>query len=111
MAVAERTREMGVLRALGASPRDLFGLVWWETLQLSLAGGLLGLLLAVFGARGVEAWLRARLPYAPHATLIRPEWESLAACLLGAILLGSVAGLLPAWRAARLSPVEAMRRG
>jgi putative ABC transport system permease protein len=109
MAVSERTRELGVLRALGASPRDLFVLVWLETLQLGLVGGGLGLLLAVFGARGVEQWLRARLPYAPHATLIRPEWESLLACLLGALLLGSLAGLLPAWRAARLSPVEAMR--
>jgi putative ABC transport system permease protein len=110
MAVAERTRELGVLRALGASRADLFGLVWWETLQLGLAGGILGLLLAVFGARGIEGWLRARLPYAPHATLIQPGWESLLACLVGAILLGSLAGLLPAWRASRLSPVEAMRR-
>jgi len=111
MAVSERTRELGVLRALGASPGDLFALVWWETLQLGLAGGLLGLLLAVFGARGVESWLRARLPFAPQATLIQPGWESLLACLAGALLLGSLAGLLPAWRAARLSPVEAMRQG
>jgi putative ABC transport system permease protein len=111
MAVAERTREMGVLRALGASRRDLFGLVWLETLQISLAGGIAGLFLAVIGARGVEAWLRERLPYAPNATLIHPEWGSMLLCLAAALVLGSLSGLLPAWRAARLSPVEAIRRG
>jgi putative ABC transport system permease protein len=111
MAVAERTREMGVLRALGASRGDLFGLVWLETLQISLAGGIAGLLLAVLGARGVEGWLRERLPYAPNATLIHPEWGSMLLCLAAALVLGSLSGLLPAWRAARLSPVEAIRRG
>jgi putative ABC transport system permease protein len=110
MAVAERTREMGVLRALGASPWDLFGLVWLETVQISLLGGIAGILIAISGARGVEGWLRARLPYAPGSTLIHPEWETLLACLAAALLIGSVAGLLPAWRAARLAPVEAMRR-
>jgi putative ABC transport system permease protein len=111
MAVAERTRELGVLRALGASRRDLFGLVWLETLQISLAGGVVGLLLAVASARGVEGWLRGRLPYAPNTTLIHPEWGSMLLCLAAALALGSLSGLLPAWRAARLSPVEAIRRG
>jgi putative ABC transport system permease protein len=109
MAVSERTREIGVLRAMGASRSHIFGLIWLETLQISLAGGLLGVVVALAGSRAVEAWLRARLPYAPGAPLVHPEAVVIGVCLLGAALLGTVAGLLPAWRAAALSPVEAIR--
>jgi putative ABC transport system permease protein len=111
MAVTERTREIGVMRAVGASPGDIFRLIWLETVQVCLFGGILGVVLACLGTRGVENWLRARLPFSPDGALVRPEWSVMLLCLAGAILLGSVAGLLPAWRAARLSPVEAIRTG
>jgi putative ABC transport system permease protein len=111
MAVTERTREIGVMRAVGASSGDIFRLIWLETLQVCLAGGLIGLLIAGLGARGVENWLRERLPFSPTGTLIHPEIGVMLACLAGAILLGSLSGLLPAWRASRLSPVEAIRAG
>lgn len=109
MAIAERTREIGVMRALGASPRDVFRLIWIETLLVCLAGGLLGLLVAGIASRGIESWLRDRLPFAPDDTLVRLEPAVALMCLGGAILLGSVAGFLPAWRAARLTPRDALR--
>lgn len=111
MAVAERTREIGVMRAVGASPLDIFRLIWLETVQICAVGGLAGILFASLGARSIEDWLRARLPFSPTDPLVRPELWVMAACLLGAVLLGSLAGLLPAWRASRLSPVEAIRAG
>lgn len=111
MAVTERTREIGVLRAVGASSGDIFRLIWLETVQVCLAGGLIGVLIAGLGAPRVEAWLRERLPFAPTGALVHPELSVVLACLLGALLLGSAAGLLPAWRAARLSPMEAIRTG
>lgn len=111
MAVSERTREIGVLRAMGASRSHIFRLIWLETVQISLAGGVLGLGVAVAGTRVLEGWLRDRLPYAPHASLAQPEALVIALCLAGALLLGSAASLLPAWRAAELSPVEAIRSG
>jgi len=111
MSVVERTREIGTLRALGASHRDVFRLFWMESLHVSLLGSAAGVLAAFALSRFLEAWLRARLPFAPSDPLIRWEWGVAAACLLGGALLGSLAGLLPAWRAARLSPMEAMREG
>ena len=111
MAVTERTREIGVLRAVGASPVDVFRLIWLETVQVCLLGGVVGVLLAVLGSRGIERWLRDRLPFAPTDTLMQPELGVALACVVAALLLGGVAGLLPAWRAARLSPVEAIRTG
>lgn len=111
LAMAERTREIGVLRAIGASPSDIARLFWLQTLYLCAAGGMLGIFLAFLASRGVESWLRARLPFAPSEALIRWEWSVVAACFCAALVLGSVAGLLPAWRAARLSPMEAFRQG
>jgi putative ABC transport system permease protein len=110
MAVAERTREIGVLRALGASRNQVFRLFWLETVQVCLAGALVGILVAFGLATGVESWLRARLPFSPTEPMIR--WQGWVAvwCLACAVGLGSLAGFLPAWRAALLSPVEAMRR-
>lgn len=69
----------------------------------------IGVLLAFAASRGIETWLRGRLPFTPDDTLIRWEWTTAGACLACALVLGSVCGLLPAWRAARLSPVVAMR--
>jgi putative ABC transport system permease protein len=109
MAVTERTREIGVMRAIGASSGDVFRLIWLETIQVCLLGGVLGVLAAILGAHSVETWLRDRLPFSPTGTLVHPEWSVALLCLFSTLLLGTLAGLLPAWRAARLSPVEAIR--
>lgn len=109
MAVTERTREIGVMRALGASPGDVFRLFWLETVQVCLAGGVLGVAAAFAASRGIEALLRARLPFAPSDGLLGWDWRVAATCVTCGIALGSVAGFFPAWRAARLSPIEAIR--
>jgi putative ABC transport system permease protein len=111
MAVAERTREIGVMRAIGASRADVFRLFWMETLQVCAAGGAVGIALAFVASRGVESWLRAGLPFAPTDVLIRWDWGTVLACFAGALLVGSIAGLLPAGRAARFSPMQAIREG
>lgn len=111
MAVAERTREIGVMRALGASRADVFRLFWLEALQLCAAGALLGVFVAFLASRGVESWLRTRLPFAPTDPLVQWQWWLAGVCVLGALLVGSIAALLPASRAARLPPIESMREG
>jgi putative ABC transport system permease protein len=111
MAVTERTRELGVLRAIGASPAGIFKLIWLETVQVCLSGGLAGIALAFVASWSVEAWVRSRLPFAPARALIRWEWWIAAACLACALTLGSLAGFFPAWRATRISPMRAIRGG
>lgn len=109
MAVAERGREIGFLRAMGASRPDIFRLVWLETLQVCLTGGVIGITIAFFAARSVEMWVRSKLPFAPKGTLIHWEGWNVVVCLTCAVALGSLAGFLPAWRAARLPPMTAIR--
>jgi putative ABC transport system permease protein len=109
MAVTERQREIGVLRAIGASRCQIFKLVWLETLQTCLSGAVVGVAGAFLASRAVEAWVRSKLPFAPTDGLIRWEWWTAGGCLLCAILVGTLAGLLPAWRAASVLPITAIR--
>jgi putative ABC transport system permease protein len=109
MAVAERGREIGVLRAIGASRKDVFQLIWLETIQVCLSGAILGVTIAFFASRSVEAWVRSKLPFAPTDALIHWEGWNVAICLTCAVALGSLAGFLPAWRAARVPPMTAIR--
>jgi putative ABC transport system permease protein len=109
MSAAERTREIGVLRALGASRRQIFSLFWIETLQISIIGTMVGMMAAFGLSRLLEGWLRSTLPFSPTEPLIHWHGSIAGTCLACALLLGSAAGLLPAWRAANLSPTRAMR--
>jgi len=107
--VAQRTREIGILRAVGAMAVQVFSLVVGEASLLTGMGCLLGVAGAWGTASVTEAWLRSQLPFAPYDRLVRLDtWQGFEA--VGAVyLLCSFAALVPAWRAARLSPVCAMQ--
>ncbi|MBL9078164.1 MAG: ABC transporter permease [Planctomycetes bacterium] len=101
IAIGERTGEIGLLRALGATRREVLRLFLGEAAALAALGGALGLLLGV----GCGWLLRLLVPALPVAT-------TLPHVLLAegvAILVGLVAGTAPALRAARLDPIEALR--
>ncbi|MNG03107.1 Macrolide export ATP-binding/permease protein MacB [compost metagenome] len=99
--VGERTAEIGLLRAVGAAPRQVLALFLAEATLLSVLGGLLGLL-AVGGLLVLLHWLVPGLPLSLSPPLV------LLALLLS-LLVGIGAGLAPARRAARLHPVDALR--
>lgn len=104
--VSERTREIGMRKAAGARARDISLQFLIESLAISGFGSLLGVLLGMAGA-GVVAAVVRRLTEAPvHAAF---KWESVAFAAGAALLVGFVFGTWPARRAARLSPIEALR--
>lgn len=111
MAVYERTREIGMMKAMGAGRRDVFRLVWLETLFTTLAGGFIGIGLALLSGRGVVALLRAVLPHTPTDFAIGVSGETLAICIGVSVVLGVIAGTWPAWRASSISPMTAIRGG
>jgi len=98
--VTERTREIGIRRALGAKRRDIITQFLVETVMLSGAGGVMGVLLGV-----TIPWFVSH--FAGMKTIIA-FWSPAVAFTISA-LVGVVFGIYPALRAARMDPVEALR--
>jgi putative ABC transport system permease protein len=101
IAIAERTGEIGLLRALGTPHADLVALFLLEATALGAVGGVLGL----GAALACVALLRAFVPDFP----LEVAWGYAAAALVLAVGIGLAAGAAPAARVARLDPVEALR--
>lgn len=109
MAVAERTREIGIMRAVGTSKISVVGLLVIEAVFLCTTGGVMGVIMAMLTGPLAEARLRAILPYAPTDPLLAAQPEiALVCCLLGPVI-GAIAGMLPALRAAALQPSIALK--
>ena len=102
VSVTERTREIGTLKALGATPTFIMIQFMIEALVLSLFGGILGLLLGY----GVAAVLSMMLPGMPGAMV--PTW-AIALALGFTTAIGVIFGLAPAMKAAKLNPIDALR--
>ena len=98
--VTERTREIGIRRALGAKRSHIVSQFLVETIVLACAGGIAGILLGFGGAEIAESLLEKR-------TIVIPHFAFLAFGISAAV--GIVFGMYPAWRAAQMDPVEALR--
>jgi putative ABC transport system permease protein len=100
VSVVERTREIGVRRAIGATRSHIRWQFLTEAILLSLGGGILGVLLGMSIAKAISV-------LSPMPTLVRPSL--IVAGLLISVVTGVLAGVIPAWRASTLPPVEALR--
>ena len=107
-AVANRTREIGTLRALGFSRRSILASFLLEALALALSGGLLGIAMSLglgtvrFSMMNFASWSEIVFSFSPTPGI-------LLTALLFAGMMGLFGGLFPAVRATRISPLSAMR--
>ncbi|MGE5491681.1 MAG: ABC transporter permease [Actinomycetota bacterium] len=101
IAVTERTGEIGLLVALGAPRRTILGLFLGEAMALAAVGGFLGLTLGIGLAQVIHLLVPALPVHTPISFVLLAEGVAVA--------IGLLAGVLPARRAARLDPVEALR--
>jgi ABC-type lipoprotein release transport system permease subunit len=112
MSIYERTREIGTLKAMGASRGDIRQMFMLEAGLIGLFGGVAGVLLSWILGQGLDRFAhymaqKRDIPLPEHLFLITPALASQA--LLFAFLIGIIAGLYPAARAARLDPLVALR--
>ena len=107
--VKERTREIGVRKAVGATPGSIIGLILQESVFITGIAGYLGLFLGVFTLEGVNYMLE--MAGADIDFFSRPEVNLKVAvsATMVLILAGTLAGLFPALKAARIKPVEALK--
>ena len=107
--VLERTGELAILRAVGASRWQVFRLLALEALLLTMAGSGMGLLFALAAGHSIEALARHFVTLAPDGSLLSLSSVVIGQCLLVGLGAGVVAGLYPAWQASRLQPARALR--
>ncbi|MDZ7731379.1 MAG: ABC transporter permease [Natrialbaceae archaeon] len=100
VSVTERTREIGIMKAVGFQNRDVLQLFLVEAVILGLIGSIIGIVVGVLAGYGTTQVLD--LPFT-----FPPEWGAIAVVV--GILVGVIAGLYPAWNGARIDPIEALR--
>jgi len=104
VSVTERTREIGIRKAVGAKRRDILRQFLVESAMLSLSGGIIGLTLAA-----LATWLITGVQLGPYPVKAPMSLDIVIIALSVAVIVGLVSGIYPAYRAARLDPIESLR--
>jgi len=109
ISVLERTSQIGLMKALGMSRRDIAKLFRYEAAWIGFLGGLIGAALATAGGVALNPWITEKLTLGEGNYLLVFAWRQIVGLLVVLILVAVVAGWLPARKAARLDPIEALR--
>lgn len=109
MSVFERTREIGLMKATGASGRQIFALFFTEGLAISLIGGVIGVVLGSAATLGGDMILRNIVSVMPSSSVGKITVDAIAVTLLFPMVIGVLSAVYPAVRAARLNPIDALR--
>ena len=107
--VKDRTKEIGIRKALGATPRSIVGMIMQEAIFLTSIAGYLGLLMGfgvVYGVHSLMQQFDVELEFFHNPEV---DFTSVILALLFLVVCGSLAGLVPALQAVRINAVEAMK--
>lgn len=111
--VKERTKEIGIMRAIGASPRVIVSQILTESVFLTTVSGFIGLALGTLLLYGMSAIIASAKQVAAdeQTFFLNPEisWQVAGASLVIVVIIGFFAGLFPALKAMRIKPIEALR--
>jgi putative ABC transport system permease protein len=104
--VMERTHEIGVMKAIGARNGDVMSIFLFEGMFISLLGGVSGIVIGVVGAQGFSMATSQSM-----GAMLQPVFTifSITLGLTVAVLVGMISSFYPAWKAAKMSPIEAVR--
>jgi len=105
--VVERTKQIGIMKAIGARRKTIFSLFLIEAGLLGTVGGLLGVMVGVGFAFAVSSIGRAAL--GTDLLQVSVSWTLVIGAFVFSFIIGCIAGILPALQASRLHPVDAMR--
>lgn len=109
ISVLQRTREIGLMKALGMRKRDVSRLFRFEAAWIGFLGGTLGSVLAVVVGKALNPWITTKLSLGEGKELLEFHLIQIALLVLGLMLVAVFAGLFPARKAAKLDPIEALR--
>lgn len=110
--VKERTKEIGIRKAIGATPGSILRLIIFESIMITTAAGYIGMLFGVMLTEGISNLMTGGTASGNEPTVFKDPTVDLGTVLIATLVLviaGTVSGLIPALKATRVRPIEAMR--